>query len=99
MACDVFESAGHRTQSTGPGKEDPNDGFQFALGHGVGLRDHEDPALGRRGMRVVAGDVVAIEPGLWQRDIGGVRFEDLLLVTEDGAETLTDYPYELTPTG
>ena len=43
------------------------------------------------------GDVIAIEPGLWRRDIGEVRFEDLLLVTEDGSETLTDYPYELTP--
>jgi Xaa-Pro aminopeptidase len=46
----------------------------------------------------VAGDVLAVEPGLWDRRIGGVRFEDLVLVTEDGAQTLTDYPYELTPT-
>jgi Xaa-Pro aminopeptidase len=45
----------------------------------------------------VAGDVIAIEPGLWQREIGEVRFEDLLRVTEDGCETLTCYPYELTP--
>jgi len=41
--------------------------------------------------------VIAIEPGLWQRDIGEVRLEDLLLVTEDGSETLTRYPYALTP--
>ena len=54
--------------------------------------------LGRRGMsELVAGDVIAIEPGLWQRDVGEVRFEDLLLVTEDGSETLTRYAYELTP--
>jgi Xaa-Pro aminopeptidase len=46
---------------------------------------------------LVAGDVVAIEPGLWQRDIGEVRLEDLLVVTDDGCETLTQYPYELTP--
>jgi Xaa-Pro aminopeptidase len=97
MACDVFESAGHRTQRTGPG-EDPNEGFQFSLGHGVGLQVHEDPGLGQTGhSELVAGDVIAIEPGLWQRDIGEVRFEDLLLVTEDGSETLTQYPYELTP--
>ena len=97
LACDVFESAGLRTQRTGPG-EDPNEGFQFSLGHGVGLDVHEDPALGQTGHgELVVGDVIAIEPGLWQRDVGEVRFEDLLLVTEDGSETLTDYPYELTP--
>ena len=41
--------------------------------------------------------MIAIEPGVWQRGIGEVRFEDLLLVTEDGSETLTGYPYDLTP--
>ena len=46
---------------------------------------------------LVAGDVVAIEPGLWDRDVGGVRFEDLLLVTQDGCETLTRFPYDLAP--
>jgi Xaa-Pro aminopeptidase len=98
IVCDVFESAGHRTQRTGPGEEDPYEGFQFSLGHGVGLQVHEDPGLGQTGHgELVAGDVIAIEPGLWQRDIGEMRFEDLLLVTEDGSETLTHYPYELTP--
>jgi Xaa-Pro aminopeptidase len=98
IVCDVFESAGHRTQRTGPGEEDPNEGFQFSLGHGVGLQVHEDPGLGQTGHdELVTGDVIAIEPGLWQRDIGEVRFEDLLLVTGDGSETLTHYPYELTP--
>jgi Xaa-Pro aminopeptidase len=41
--------------------------------------------------------VVAIEPGLWEREVGGVRFEDLLVVTDDGSRTLTDYPYDLAP--
>ena len=97
LTCDVFEAAGHRTQRTGPG-DDPNEGFQFSLGHGVGLEIHEDPGLGQSGRSpLVPGDVIAIEPGLWQREIGGVRYEDLLLITDDGCETLTDYPYDLAP--
>jgi Xaa-Pro aminopeptidase len=97
LACDLFEAAGHRTQRTGPG-DDPNEGFQFSLGHGVGLEVHEPPSVGRSGHDpLVAGDVIAVEPGLWERELGGVRFEDLLLVTDDGCETLTDYPYDLAP--
>jgi Xaa-Pro aminopeptidase len=97
LVCDVFEAAGHRTQRTGPG-EDPDEGFQFSLGHGVGLAIHEDPALGQTGHdQLVAGDVVALEPGLYESAIGEVRFEDLLVVTDGGSETLTRYPYQLTP--
>jgi Xaa-Pro aminopeptidase len=97
LTCDLFEEAGFSTQRTGPG-EHPSDGFQFSLGHGVGLRVHEQPSLGQTGGEpLVAGDVLAIEPGLWTREVGGVRYEDLVLVTDDGCETLTSYPYELTP--
>jgi Xaa-Pro aminopeptidase len=97
LACGVFEAAGHRTQRTGPG-DDPSEGFQFSLGHGVGLQVHEPPSLGQSGHEpLVAGDLIAVEPGLWERELGGVRFEDLLLVTDDGCETLTDYPYDLAP--
>ena len=92
--CDLFEAAGWATQRTGGGEE----GFQFALGHGVGLEVHEAPGLGFSGREpFVAGDVVAIEPGLWDNRIGGVRLEDLLLVTDDGCEILSPFPYELTP--
>jgi Xaa-Pro aminopeptidase len=97
IACDLFEAAGHRTLRTGPG-DDPEEGFQFSLGHGVGLSVHEAPSLGRSGRHeLVAGDVIAIEPGLTVAGIGEVRLEDLVLVTENGSETLTRYPYGLTP--
>ncbi len=95
--CDLFEAAGHPTQRTSDGEED---GFQFALGHGVGLEVHEPPSLGLAGHQpFVAGDVIALEPGLWDKRVGGVTFEDLVLVTEDGSELLTQFSYDLTPLG
>jgi Xaa-Pro aminopeptidase len=98
-ACDLFESSGYPTQRTAHGDEDP-DGFQFSLGHGVGLEPHEAPHLGLAGHDpLVVGDVLAIEPGLWDRRVGGVTFEDLVLVTENGCELLTRFPYSLTPPG
>jgi Xaa-Pro aminopeptidase len=95
--CDAFEAAGWATQRTA-GAVDDADGFQHSLGHGVGLDVHEAPSLGLAGHDpLVAGDVVAIEPGLWDKGIGGVTFEDLVLVTETGCELLTRFPYELAP--
>jgi Xaa-Pro aminopeptidase len=95
-ACDAFESAGYPTQRTA--QQDEYDGFQYSLGHGVGLEVHEAPPLGLAGHEpLVAGDVLAIEPGLWDSRVGGVTFEDLVLVTEDGPEVLTRFPYDLTP--
>jgi Xaa-Pro aminopeptidase len=97
LVCDRFEAAGFRTTRTGPG-DDPTEGMQFSLGHGVGLEVHEAPGLGQTGREeLVAGDVVAIEPGLWDREVGGVRYEDLLQVTDSGCETLTRFPYDLAP--
>ena len=97
VAAEVIERAGHPTQRTRKPGETLTHGFYFSLGHGVGLEIHEPPRLGLGGGEtLVAGDVIAIEPGIESLPgIGGVRFEDLLLVTEDGCETLTDYPYDL----
>jgi Xaa-Pro aminopeptidase len=98
-ACDSFESAGYLTQRTAQSDEEL-DGFQHSLGHGVGLEVHEAPPLGLAGHEpLVVGDVLAIEPGLWDRRVGGVTFEDLVLVTENGGELLTRFPYELAPRG
>jgi Xaa-Pro aminopeptidase len=97
-ACDVFEEAGEPTQRTKPEGEVLRDGFFHSLGHGVGLEVHEEPSLGRSGNDpLVPGDVVAIEPGAYRHGYGGVRLEDVALVTEDGYELLTDFSYALAP--
>lgn len=96
IACEVFEEAGEPTQRTKPEGESLADGFFHSLGHGVGLEVHEEPALGRIGTdELVAGDVVAVEPGCYRKGYGGVRLEDLVLVTEEGCERLTSFPHEL----
>jgi Xaa-Pro aminopeptidase len=97
-ACEVYEEAGEPTQRTKPEGEPLKDGFYHSLGHGVGLEVHEEPALGRTGADpLLPGDVVAVEPGCYRAGYGGVRLEDLVLVTEDGFARLTDFPYDLTP--
>jgi Xaa-Pro aminopeptidase len=97
LACDIFEEHGFPTLlSKQPGSV-LKDGFYHSLGHGVGLEVHEEPALGRGPGELVAGDVIAVEPGLYRNGYGGCRLEDLVRVTEDGAEILTDYPYDLKP--
>jgi Xaa-Pro aminopeptidase len=98
IACEIYEAAGHPTQRTKKAGEVLRDGFFHGLGHGVGLEVHEAPGLGRSGAApLVAGDVVTLEPGTYRSGYGGVRLEDLVIVTDDGCEVLTDYPYDLAP--
>ncbi len=97
LVSEFFAERGFPTQLTKKEGEALRDGFYHGLGHGVGLEVHESPSLGLIGEELVPGDVVTIEPGLYQQGLGGVRVEDLLLVTEDGYEVLTDCPYELDP--
>ncbi len=92
-----FAERGHPTALTKPVGAVLRDGFFHATGHGVGLEVHESPNIGRTGHVFVAGDVVALEPGLYRHGWGGVRLEDVVLVTDDGCEVLTDFPYQLAP--
>jgi Xaa-Pro aminopeptidase len=96
--CELFHEHGYRTWLSKRPGEVLAEGFFHGLGHGVGLEVHEEPNLGVSSTgHLVAGDVVTVEPGLYRPGFGGCRLEDIVLVTEDGVENLTEYPYDLRP--
>lgn len=97
ISCEPIEAAGQPTQLTKKPGEVLDEGYFHSLGHGVGLDVHEAPSLNQNADVLVPGDVLAIEPGCYRQGFGGVRLEDIVLVTEDGFELISDYPYELTP--
>ncbi|HEX6491687.1 MAG TPA: Xaa-Pro peptidase family protein [Gaiellaceae bacterium] len=97
LVCELFHEHGYPTGLHKPKGQVLEDGFFHGLGHGVGLEVHEQPWLSRYPGTLVEGDVITLEPGLYRSGYGGCRLEDLVLVTGEGAELLTDYPYELEP--
>jgi Xaa-Pro aminopeptidase len=87
-AREVIDAAGH------------GEGFGHPVGHGVGLDIHEAPRLsGASSATLEAGMVVTVEPGIYLPGLGGVRIEDLVIVTATGGERLTMYPKDLTVLG
>lgn len=70
--------------------------MHHGTGHGIGLDVHEPPLLDPKGVELIEGDALTVEPGLYRRDLGGVRVEDLVVVTADGIENLNKLPEGLT---
>jgi Xaa-Pro aminopeptidase len=97
ISCEPFHREGYKTLLNKADGEVVEDGYFHSLGHGVGLEVHEQPNLSRFEEPLVAGDVVTLEPGLYRQGFGGCRLEDLVLVTGEGVENLTRYPYDLEP--
>ena len=77
------------------GYESTTRGFVHNLGHGVGLQVHELPTVGPAGKALVSGNVITIEPGLYYPGTGGVRLEDIGVVTAKGFENFTVFPEDL----
>src|SRR5207302_9313267 len=99
MVEDIIFAAGYDTLRAGQ-KHDPRDpvirGFIHGTGHGVGLEIHEAPSVGRSGTSPLAiGDVVTVEPGVYDPAVGGVRLEDMLVITATGSRDLTRAPRQL----
>jgi Xaa-Pro aminopeptidase len=86
LVVDFFKERGYDSDTRG---------FIHNLGHGVGLQIHELPTVGPSGKSLEAGNVITIEPGLYYSGIGGVRLEDIGVVTKKGFENFTSFPEDL----
>jgi Xaa-Pro aminopeptidase len=86
--ADHFEQSGFQTNL------DNGRGFIHSTGHGLGLEVHELPFLSKRGGILEKGNVVTVEPGLYYPSIGGVRLEDVAVITHNGNRNITQFPKE-----
>jgi Xaa-Pro aminopeptidase len=100
--CELLAGCGRRTPVSHPGTLT---GYVHNLGHGVGYELHELPSFKEAAAPedglLEPGDVITLEPGLYEPEAGaggfGVRLEDLLVVRAEGLENLTPLPYDLDP--
>src|SRR5262249_6519839 len=87
----LFSARGFRTGLLGGRMQ----GFFHGTGHGLGRPIHEPPCISTRPSRLRKGHVVTVEPGLYYLGLGGVRIEDVALVTGSGSRNLTRVPKQL----
>lgn len=85
---DLFAERGFQTGKIGGRMQ----GFFHGTGHGLGLDIHEPPRIAGIPATLRTGNVVTVEPGLYYLGMGGVRLEDVVVVTESGNRNLTRYP-------
>ncbi len=89
---EAIKTAGYSVGLPASDSPDSYCALTHGTGHGVGLDVHEPPLLDMKGPELLPGDVVTIEPGLYRKDLGGVRVEDMIVIRPTGCENLNRLP-------